>query len=163
MAKPPMPLSAAEEIQEMNTHEVEFVNKVAPYNSGETAWFPLHRAAAMCIQGVAKPLRVKHGGTGEILGMWELSANQNVVAQQIQAARITNAGDYAELVKGEEASRKEEEARVDQGDANKAELAESGSFSENAKPAGADVAAAADVVAREATVVKKTPKKAKPK
>ena len=133
MAEPLMPQTVAEQLQEMNTHRVRFINKVAPYNSGEKAWFPAAVAARYCIQGVAEPLECKDGRTGETLGLWNLAPHQMVVATQIQAARENEAGDYAQLSKVAAVQAEEEAVKVNQSDVNAEEADEAGAFSQAAK------------------------------
>lgn len=111
--RPPQPIQGAQAAQEFNTHQIEFLDKVAPYNSGEAAWFPRHVAEARCMAGVAKPLLFKDAQTEEILGTWDLSDGQKMISRQMTLTRSTGAGDYQKQLAEEDDARRKEERKVE--------------------------------------------------
>lgn len=111
-------------------HKVEpklrvlYVNKHAPYNSGEERSLDASVARRLCILGVAVPspkrpfieqVDLETGMVVQVedtMGGWLLSGNEEAARSEFRRAQKEQSGDYAKGLDDEEQRRADEEQRV---------------------------------------------------
>ena len=90
---------------------IRYIQKHAPYNSGEERVVNADVARKLCILGVAVP--GKKRDDNDPYGGWSLNPSEKKASEQLQTEHRVQAGDFAEELDDEEKAREAEEARVE--------------------------------------------------
>ncbi len=88
-----------------------YIQKHAPYNSGEERVVNADVARKLCILGVAVPGK-KHGDD-DPYGGWSLNPSEQKASEQLMTERKVQAGDFSEQLADEEKAREQEAARAE--------------------------------------------------